>query len=140
MKTKTTIQILGLTALLGVSAATFAHGNDDVRFGPYGPGFNTHPAFQESLRLMKEVNDRQDKQHDRILDGFYDKRITMQEFRRLMDQQHDIRNMERAFLADGFLSRFEYQKLDTALDNASRNIYKEAHDVQGRPGYGGWGR
>lgn len=136
MKSKNIIHSLGLAAMMAVSATTYAHGGDDSRMGANSPAFNgNHPAFQESLRMMKEINDRQDQQHDRILDGFYDKRITMREFRRLMDQQRDIRNMERTFLADGFLTRFEYQKLDAALDNASRSIYKEAHDAQGRPGY-----
>jgi hypothetical protein len=93
---------------------------------------------------MIEVNERQDKQLDRILNGFYEKRITPQELRRLMDGQRDIQRMERQFLADGLLSRFEYQKLDAALDAANRRIFKEAHDVQGRAnsggGYGNWDR
>lgn len=57
-----------------------------------------------------------------------------------MDGQRDIQRMERQFLADGLLSRFEYQKLDAALDAANRRIFKEAHDAQGRPNYGGWDR
>lgn len=138
MKTKQIILSLGLAAVMAVSAGAFAHGNDDYRAGHNGPAFNSHPAFQESLRLMREVNERQDNQHDRILNGFYERRIDPQEFRRLMDQQKDIRRMERTFLSDGFLTRFEYQKLDAALDNASRSIRYEANDAQGRPGYGSW--
>lgn len=139
MKTKTLIQSLGLAAVMAVSAGAFAHDNDNYRPGfNNGPAFNNnHPVFQESLRLIKEVNGRQDQQADRILNGFYEKRINPQEFRRLMDEQREIRKMERAFLSDGFLTRFEYQKLDVALDIASRNIFKEGHDAQGRPGYGG---
>lgn len=140
MKTKNLIQALGIVAALGVSASTMAHGNDDYRPGLDGQAFHKHPVFQESLRLMNEVNERQDKQMDRILNGFYEKRITAQEFRKLMDRQRDIRRMERQFLADGLLNRFEYQKLDAALDAASRGIFREAHDAQGRPGYsGGYG-
>lgn len=138
MKSKKLIQTLGLAAMLGMSAGALAYGNDDYRSSyNNGHAFNKHPVFQESLRLMIEVNERQDKQLDRILNGFYEKRITPQEFRKLMDGQRDIQRMERQFLADGLLSRFEYQKLDAALDAANRRIFKEAHDAQGRPIYYG---
>lgn len=138
MKSKMIVQSLGLAAVMAMSAGAFAFGNNDYRPGfNNGPAFN-HPAFQESLRLMNEVNERQDTQMDRILNGFYDRRINPPEFRQLMDEQRDIRMMERQFLSDGFLTRFEYQRLDAALDAASRSIYKEGHDDQGRPAYGGW--
>ena len=149
MNTKKTVQSLCIAAMMAVSSGAFAHGNDDYRVGPNHPTFNAHPVFQESLRLMKEVNDRQDKQLDRILNGFYEKRINPHELRKLMDEQKDIRKMERAFLSDGFLTHFEYQKLDAALDRASRNIFEEKHDAQGRHnpdrwnnsfGYGNWSR
>jgi hypothetical protein len=145
MKTKKVVQSLGLLGMMAVSAGVFAHSNDDYRTSFKAPAFNSHPLFQENLRLRKEVNERQDRQMDRILSGFYEKRITAHEFRRLMDEQRDIRQMERQFLSDGFLNRSEYQKLDRALDNASRNIYKEKHDAQARPnyygdGYGNWNR
>jgi hypothetical protein len=138
MKSKMIVQSLGLAAMMAVSAGASAHGNDDYRPGFSGPAINSHPAFQESLRLVNEVNGRQDKQMDRILNGFYEKRINPHEFRRLMDEQRDIRNLERQFLSDGFLTRSEYQKLDAALDASSRSIYREGHDAQGRPAYGGW--
>jgi hypothetical protein len=138
MKSKKIVQSLGLAAMMAVSAAAFAHGNDDYRPGPNGPAYNAHPAFQESLRLMHEVNQRQDQQTDRILNGFYERRINPAEFRRLMDGQREIRNMERAFLSDGILSRPEYQRLDAALVAAGRNIFQQGHDAQGRPGNGGW--
>ena len=138
MKSKKLIQTLSLAAVLGMSVGAFAYGNDDYRSSHSNdPAFNKHPVFQASLRHMIEVNERQDKQLDRILNGFYEKRITPQEFRRLMDGQRDIQRMERQFLADGLMSRFEYQKLDDALDAANRRIFKEGHDGQGRPDYGG---
>ena len=139
MKTKKIVQYLGLAVALGASVSAFAHGNDDYRAGFDGPAFNKHPAFQQSLRLINEVNERQDRQTDRILGGLYEKRITLHEFRRLMEQQNQIRNMERAFLSDGLLTRIEYQKLDAALNAASHNIFREGRDIEGRPlGSGGW--
>jgi Spy/CpxP family protein refolding chaperone len=139
MKTKMIAQSLGLAAMLAVSAVAFAHGNEDYRAGFNAPAFNHHPQFQENMRLTKEVNERQDKQMDRIRNGFYERRINPVELRKLMDEQRDIRQMERQFLSDGFMNRLEYQRLDTALDMASRHIFKEAHDAQVRPDYYGGG-
>lgn len=145
MNTKLTIQSLSLAAVMAVSAGAVAHGNDETpRYGHPGgfPGmgnaqtFPQHPAFQENLRLINEVNERQDTQVDRILKGFYDKRINPMEFRKLMDEQQAIRKMERNFLGDGMLSRHEFKKLDDALDSASRNIAREGHDAQGQHGWG----
>ncbi len=144
MDTKKIVQSLGLAAALGFSAGALAHGNDDSRPGFDAQGFHRHPVFQENLRLIKDVNERQDRQTDRILKGFYERRITLQEFRKLMDRQRDIQRMARQFLADGLVSRHEYQRLDAALDSADRDIFMEAHDAQGRPshgaGYGNWDR
>jgi hypothetical protein len=141
MKTKTILKTLGLAVVMAVSTGAFANGwNDD---GPHFgfPGYNNGPAFKQSLEMIKNVNVRQDQQLERILDGFYDKRINPVEFRKLMDEQTDIRKMERSFMADGFLNRFEFQKLDNALDSASKHIFVEAHDGQGKPGYGyGYGK
>ena len=138
MKTPRLVQTLGLAVMVCISMGTLAHGNDEYRPGADNYAFRNHPAFQENLRLMREVDARQDKQMDRILSGFYERRITPQEFRRLMDEQRDIQKLERRFLADGLLNRYEYQKLDFALNAASRNIFQEGHDVQGRPGRSEW--
>ncbi len=141
MKTKMILKTLGLAAVMAVSSGAFADGwNDDgPRFG--FPGYNNGPAFKQNLELIKNVNDRQDQQLERILGRYYEGRLTQPEFRKLMDEQTDIRKMERSFMADGFLNRFEYQKLDNALETASRNIFREAHDGNGKPGYGyGYGK
>lgn len=151
MKTNMIIKSLGLAAVMAASASTMANDWNDVpRYGFPGynhapayqnaPTVNHHPAFQENLRMVKEVNERQDRQLDRILNGFYDKRITMSEFRKLMDEQRAIRVLERQALADGFMNRMEFQKLDAALDAANRHIFQQAHDDddrKGRPGYSG---
>ncbi len=136
MKSNKLIRTLGLAVVLGMSAGAFAYGNNDHRGGFEGAAFHKHPVFQESLRLMKNVNERQDKQLEHILKGFYERQITPQEFRKLMDEQRDIRSLERKFLADGVLTRFEYQKLDTALNAANRNLQKELNDGRGRPSHG----
>lgn len=155
MNTKMIVKSLGLAAVMAASVSAFADGYDNTpRYGYPGgfpgynnapaynnnmPAFNNHPAFQESLRMKSEINERQDRQLDRILNGFYDKKITLVEFRKLMDEQQAIRKTERSFLADGIMNRNEFQKLDAALDTANRNIFQQAHDDddrKGRPGYG----
>lgn len=138
MKTSRLVQTFGLAAMVCISTGTLAHENDEYRPGADNFAFRNHPTFQENLRLTREVDARQDRQMDRILSGFYERRITPQEFRRLMDEQRDIQKMERRFLADGLLNRHEYQNLDFALNAASRNIFQEGHDVQGRPGRSEW--
>jgi hypothetical protein len=107
------------------------------------PGFINHPAFQDSLRMIATVNERQERQLDRILGGVYERRISPMEFRKLMDEQRAIRMLERQLLADGFMTRTEFRRIDAALDVAARNIMIEARDRDGRPGYGGgygWNR
>jgi hypothetical protein len=141
MKTKMILKTLGLAAVMAASSGAFAHGwNDDgPRFG--FPGNNHGSAFRESLALIKNVNERQDNQHERITQSYREGRLTQPEFRKLMDEQTDIRKMERSFMADGILSRFEFQKLDNALDAASKHIFVEAHDANGKPVYGyGYGK
>lgn len=136
MKTKTMLKTLGLAAVMAVSSGAFANGwNDDgPRFG--FPGHDHAPDVQHNLERINNVNDRQDNQLERILARYYEGRLTQPEFRMLMDEQTDIRKMERSFMADGFLNRFEFHKLDHALEVASRNIFREAHDGNGKPGYG----
>jgi hypothetical protein len=141
MKTNMILKTLGVAAVMAVSTGAFANGwnGGGPRFG--FPDYNNGPVLKESLNLIKNVNDRQDQQLERILGQFYAGRLTQAELRKLMDEQGDIRRMERSFMADGLLNPFEFQKLDDALDAASRRIFKEAHDAQGRPSqgsYGGW--
>lgn len=173
MKATKIVQSLGLMAVMAASSAAFARGWDDNGYRPMpapapvqvpvqvipvlpgfpvnpgfpgndqAPGFINHPAFQESLRMINAVDERQERQLDRILGGVYERRISPMEFRRLMDEQRAIRTLERQLLADGFMTRTEFRRIDAALEVAARNIMAEARDRDGRPGYGGgygWNR
>ena len=73
---------------------------------------------------------------DRIRVGMRSGALTRGEFRELMHEQHEIRNMEQHFKADGIIDAREFQRLDRALDVASRNIMEEKHDRQARNTYG----
>ena len=68
------------------------------------------------------INDRQDAQLDQVVEGVNNGRITREQFSALMAQQKEIRNKERAFLADGFLSQPEYQALQADMDNLDQAI------------------
>lgn len=87
-------------------------------------------VVENNQRASQAVNDRQDQQLDRIVEGVNMNRISKDEFSGLMAQQKQIRNQERNYLSDGFLSQNEYQQLNAALDQADQAIRL---DLRGRP-------
>ena len=76
------------------------------------------------------INDRQDAQLDQVVEGVNNGRITRDQFSAVMAQHKDIRNKERDFLKDGFLSQPEYQALQADLDGVDQAI---RFAVRGRP-------
>lgn len=93
-------------------------------------------AFQQSQMFSQQINARQDRQMERIQAGMHSGVLTRGEFRELMREQQEVRTMERHFKADGIIDAREFQRLDRALDMASRNIRDEKHDRQARNAYG----
>jgi hypothetical protein len=81
---------------------------------------------------LREIKGRLAGQRARIERGFRSGLITRMEFRRLMAEQHHIQSLERAYLADGFLTYRERNELRRRLDLASRHIMRESHDAQRR--------
>lgn len=142
MKKSVVNTTLGLIALATMSfAASHAQASHDTsqRFdAPYGiqnwqerGGY--HPRhFQHDNQRLAEINARQARQQDRIRQGMHDGALTRREFRMLISEQHHIRSMKRDFMADGYLSPFEFRKLDQALHVAGRNIRMEKHDYDTR--------
>ena len=126
-------------AILVTSAATaVADGSRDIR--GYAPAMHPAPAAYgrnqghaaHPLAGLNEIRARQSEQLARIERGFHRGSITRWEYRRLMAQQQDISAMERAFVADGFLSSHERSALHRRLDMAAHHIFVEAHDAQRR--------
>ena len=68
------------------------------------------------------INDRQDAQLDQVVEGVNTGRITRDQFSAIMAQQKEIRNKERTFLADGFMTQPEYQALQADLNNVDQAI------------------
>ena len=129
MKSNLTKKTFGALALasLGLMAASAQAGWDRPGYG--------NPGFQQSEAFSQQVNTRQDRQMERIQQGMRTGELTRAEFLDLMDQQYQIRVMERHFQADGVLDAREFQRIDHALDLAGRNIRVEKHDRQARQTY-----
>ena len=118
-----------------VAAAAFTTLTPALANGPHGYGRVTdQPAYvsQHPRAGLREINQRQAEQYARIDHGFRRGAITRWEYRRLMAEQRDIQAMERAFVADGFLSPHERGELHRRLDIASQHIVIEARDHQRR--------
>ncbi|MGE0387022.1 MAG: hypothetical protein AB7Q97_20040 [Gammaproteobacteria bacterium] len=78
------------------------------------------------------VNARQGQQHARIGQGIRSGQLTRDEVRGLAAQQRSIRQEERAYRADGTLTRVERRDLHQDLNQAGRSIYQEKHDADVR--------
>lgn len=103
-------------------------------FAQPGGRFDRDHDHDRGPRAESVVDARQHQQADRIRDGAASGRLTPRETRVLLRQQQDIRQAERAALADGRFSFRERQELDRLLDRADRDIARQLHDRQGRRG------
>lgn len=129
---KKTLGVLAISALGLV--ATGAQADWDRGHGYQHDGH----TFRQSQMFGERINARQDQQMERIQAGMHSGNLTRFEFRDLMREQQEIRAMERHFRADGVIDAHEFQRLDRALDIASRNIKLEKHDRQARYAYTPW--
>lgn len=124
---------LGMLALAAIGlAANSAHAD-------WNRGHRDHMhhylAYQQSQSFSRQIDARQERQIDRIRDGMREGSLTRAEFRELMREQHAIRAMEQHFRADGVIDAREFERLERALDIASRNIKLENRDRQERYAY-----
>lgn len=85
-------------------------------------------AVTASAASTRSINDRQDRQADRIEDGRRAGSITWREGLKLRAEQRRIRNVERTFRSDGHLDRQERRILTNMQDNASSHIRNERRD------------
>lgn len=113
MKTALSALALGLLA-------TSAHADFFDRGGRGHPQVAKH-----SHAYIQQVNARQAQQMRRIEAAQRAGLLNRYEFRTLMNEQQQIRAIERKFRADGILNAREFQRLDRALDLAQRNIRME---------------
>jgi hypothetical protein len=78
------------------------------------------------------VNGRQHLQHGRIAQGVRSGQLTPEEAAKLRQEQKAIRTEERAYKADGKITRAERKDLHQDLNQASKEIYQEKHDGENR--------
>jgi len=153
MKSYTINTTLGLIALATMSfAASNAQANDTPeRFNtPYGQtysqtwggqtwngrgNYGPRHAQRANQQRLAEIDARQAQQQERIKAGWENGDLTHPEYHALLAEQQYIRSMKRDFMSDGFLSPFEFRKLDNALHMAARNIQSENHDHDARASY-----
>jgi hypothetical protein len=136
MNARITLKTLTAMTLLAVSlggATAYADQGVEIQRRPV-PGWGDAPSFpprgddyREDAR-QDRIDLRQEELMDRILHGIEAGRLDSRETVMLLREQRDITKLERAFLRDGYLSRFEYQTLEDRLDDAERHISREQHD------------
>ncbi len=78
------------------------------------------------------VNARQHRQAHRIGQGIRSGELTRHETRSLVEQQRDVRQLERAYKSDGKLTAAERRDLHHEQNQASRDIRRQRHDAQKR--------
>lgn len=135
MKTNRTTRTLAamLLGTLGLMATGAQAG--------WGHSSYTHTqAYQQNRWFSQQVDARQTRQIERIRHGMQTGQLTRREFHELMQDQDRIRAMERHFRADGRLDAREFERLDRALELASRQIRVQMHDRQARAPNGPAGR
>jgi len=79
------------------------------------------------------VNQRQHNQRERIQQGVQSGELTRRETGRLVEEQRDVRQLERAYKSDGTLTGAERRDLQHEQNQASHDIYRQKHDEQDRP-------
>jgi lactam utilization protein B len=79
------------------------------------------------------VNARQHNQRARIQQGVKSGELTRRETRKVVEEQRDVRQLERAYKSDGTLTARERADLHHEQNQASRDIYRQKHDAQDRP-------
>lgn len=79
------------------------------------------------------VNHRQHQQNDRIHQGVRSGELTRAEIKNLNEQRRDIRQEERAYKADGHMTKAERRDLHQDMNALSRDIHDAKHDAEKRP-------
>jgi len=78
------------------------------------------------------LDQRQERQQDRIRDGWQSGALTRQETGQLVHGQQRLRAMEHRAGSDGQFTAQERARLQHQADVQSRQIYRQKHDRQGR--------
>jgi len=141
MNVRNTLKTVATTTLLALAlggAAAQADTTVEIQKRPApgwndGPHFPGHPGSEyRDDKRQDRVDLRQDDLLERVLSGIESGRLDRKESVFALRDLRDIAKLERAYLADNYLSRFEYDTLDDRLDAAERRLFRDKHD--------GWAR
>ena len=86
---------------------------------------------QRGVRAPR-IDARQHAQRDRIQQGVRSGELTRRETHRAVENQRDIRQLERAYKSDGEFTRTERRDVTQEQNQASRQLYRDKHDAQDR--------
>ena len=78
------------------------------------------------------LDQRQERQQDRIRDGWQSGELTRQETGQLVHGQQRLRAMEHRAASDGQFTTQERSRLQHQANVQSRQIYRQRHDKQVR--------
>jgi hypothetical protein len=92
----------------------------------------TSAATPAPAGFEQRFDNRQVRQDQRIDKGVANGRLTPAETARLEGQQTRLAQAETRASSDGVITRKEAVHLEKRQDKASRNIYRQKHDGQGR--------
>ena len=87
-------------------------------------------TFQSSPSFANRLDQRQDKQEQRIQQGIDKGQLNQNEANRFQNQQNRIQNKEDKFASDGEITRKEKVKLNKMQNKTSRHIFRQKHDKQ----------
>lgn len=136
MKTLYSAKTLVITAMSCMAlTAGIAQAHDWHGHNPYHPvalHVAPQPDFAARPARIDDIDLRQARQAKRIHAGLENGQLSRHEARDLLFEQRKIERTQRRYLADGHLSRWEWNSLDRMLDEASRDIRREKHDRNGR--------
>jgi len=142
LKTLTLLGLTSLTLAAGVSQADngFVYYERAPMPSPWAGNaqhanpWMANPAYQQA-RIAAELKERQmqldqrqDRQMERILNGMENGKLTLREAADLLREHVAIANMERKFISDGRLGPRELVILEKRLDEASKRIMIEKKD------------
>ena len=80
------------------------------------------------------LDQRQERQMERIQQGWQSGELTRREAAGLAKGQQQVRRMEHRAKADGTLTSRERARLQQQVNVQSRHIYRQKHDGQSRAG------
>jgi len=86
-------------------------------------------GFSQTARAVG-FTDRLSQQEQRIRGGIASGQITPREAGKLYQDQHQVHQLRRHFLADGNLSRRERNTLEERMDRSNKLIYLYKHNLQ----------